>query len=128
MVADAVLLPVCIVGMARPEEVLDRAIVLAASILVDDQEADRRPGRHALEDAGEDLHGIAFATLRGVAALAGAAAIDPVLDVGLDERDFRRHAVDHAADRRAMALAERGDPQAVAEGVAGHQADIRAAA
>src|SRR5690606_22244599 len=53
----------------------------------------------------------------GVAAAAGRAAREVVGEVFRRQRDPRRAAVDHAADRRPVRLAEGGDPQQRAEGV-----------
>ena len=62
-VADAVLLPIGVVGMSRAKQFGDLAVVLAASIDVADEQSDRRPSRLALEDAGENLHRIRLAPL-----------------------------------------------------------------
>src|SRR5262249_21991310 len=53
IVADAVFLPVGVVGVARPEAVLDRAVVLRALVDIVDDERDRRAGGQPLEDARE---------------------------------------------------------------------------
>ena len=53
--------------------------------------------------------------------LAGAALVHPGLDVGLGQRDARRAAIDHAADRRPMAFAKGGDAEKMAEGVVRHR-------
>ena len=61
-----------------------------------------------------------FLALGGEARLAGTAAIEIVLDVFGRQRHQRRTAIDHAADRNPVALAEGRDPEHVAEGVEGH--------
>ena len=70
--------------------------------------------------AGQDFHRVGLLALGGEARLAGTAAIEIVLDVLDGQRQQRRAAVDHAADRNPVALAEGRDPEHVAEGVEGH--------
>ena len=54
-------------------------------------------------------------------ALAAArAAVELVLDLGKREADPGRAAIDHAADRRAMAFAPCGDAEQMTECVVGH--------
>ena len=109
-----------------PVRVLDLGIILRALVHVLDQQRDRRAGRHlpagALvhEDAGEDLHLVGLAPLRGEARLAGPAPVEVGLDLGRLERDQGRTAVDHAAEGRPVALAEGGDAEQMAERVVGH--------
>src|SRR6185369_8007516 len=102
------------------ELVLDLRIVLAALILVLDQQRDRRARRLVLEHAGENLHGVRFTALGHEARLAGLAAVEPVLDpLGL-QGDAGRRAIDHAADRRPMALAPGGEAEQMTEAVVRH--------
>ena len=101
--------------MARPEPVGDVAVVLRALIDVLDQQLDRRAGGLALEHAGQDLDLVGLLPLRRVARLARPALVEPVLDIGLGERDLRRHAVDDDADRRPVALAPGGEAEQRAE-------------
>ncbi len=108
--------------MAGAEAVSDLRIVLGADVLVLDEKRDRGAGGEPLEHAGEDAHPVGLAALGGEARLAGTAAVEIGLDVGLGERDAGRAAVDHAADRRAVALAERGDAEEMAETVVRHRA------
>src|SRR6185437_10850720 len=105
VVADAVFLPVGIVGMARPEAVLDRRVVLAARILVLDHERDRRARGLTFEHTGEDLDLVGLAALRREARLPRLATVEPMLDVRGLEREAGRRALDDAADRRPVALA-----------------------
>ena len=120
VVADAVLLPVRVVGVAGAERVGDVRVVLAALVLVADQQRDRRARRAALEHAGQDLDGVGLAPLRHVPRRAGPAAVEFVLDVGLRERQSGRAAVDDAADRGTVRFAERREAEQRAERVAGH--------
>ena len=106
--------------MAGAEAVLDLAIVAGALVLVLDQERDRRAGGQPFVDAGKDADGIRLLPLRDQFRLAGAAAVEKGLDVGLGEREPRRAAIHHAADRRPVALAPGGDAEQVAEAVVGH--------
>src|SRR5580704_5026769 len=77
--------------------------------------------------AGENLYRVRLLALGGEARLAGAAAIEIALDLFGRQRNQRRAAVDHAADRNPVAFAEGRDPEHVAEGVEGHFLDSRAA-
>ena len=70
--------------------------------------------------AGQNLHRVGFLALRGEARLAGTAAIEIALDVLGGQRQQRRTAIDHAADRNPVAFAKGRDPEHVAEGVEGH--------
>ena len=126
VIADAVLRVVGEVGMARAIDVLDRAVVAAARVFVLDHQCDGRAGGLALEHAGEDAHGVGFAPLGHEAGRAGPAAVERGLDIGLGERNTRRHAIDDAADGRPVALAPGGDAQEQAEAVAGHGGARRA--
>ena len=126
IVAQAVLGLIGEVGVARAKLVLDVGIVLRALVGVLDQERNRRARRHLRaglrmrHHAGQDLHRVRLLPLRGEARLAGPAAIEVALDVGLGQRDQRRAAIDHAADRNPVALAEGRDAEQMAEGVVGH--------
>src|SRR5262249_23042953 len=72
------------------------------------------------EHAGQDFDRVRLLALRGVARLAGPPPVEIGLDVGFAERDARRRAVDDAAERRPMALAEGRHPKKMAESVVGH--------
>src|SRR5690606_8181951 len=117
-VANAVLLPVGVVGVAGAELRGDVRVVLAALVGVADQQRDRGAGGAALVDAGKDLHLVGLAPRRGVARLAGGAALQVVGELLRRDLQPGRTAVDDAADGRAVRLAEGGDRQQPAEGVA----------
>jgi hypothetical protein len=112
--------------MAGPVAVADVGIILGALVHVLDQERDRRAGGDlparavVAEDAGQDLHLVGFAPLRGETRLAGPAAVEFGLDLGGLQWNARRASVHHAAQRDPMALAEGGDAEEVAEGVVRH--------
>ncbi len=95
--------------MAGTEGLGDVAIVLAALVLVADQERDGRAGGPALEHAGQDFRGVGFLSLGHMARGAGLAPVEFVLDVTLRQCHAGRTAVDHAADGRAVGFAEDGD-------------------
>jgi hypothetical protein len=105
------------------------SIIFRALIGILDQKRDRRACGDLLaalrvrHHAGQNLHCIRFLALGGEARLARAAAIEIALDVLGRQRQQRRTAIDHAADRDPMALTEGRDPEHVAEGVEGHCAD-----
>ena len=128
IVAQAVFRLIGEVGVAGAELVLDLGIILGALVGVLDQQRDRRARRHLhtglrmRHHAGKNLNRVRLLALGGEARLSGAAAIEILLDVLIGQRDQRRAAVDHAADRDPVALAEGRDPEHVAEGVEGHRA------
>src|SRR6185312_9705681 len=105
IIVNAVFGVVGVASVAGPVLVLDVGIVLRALVDVLDQQRDRRAGGDlaavvAGEHAGQDLHRVRFLALGREARLAGPALVEVALDVGDIERDARRAAVDHAADRR----------------------------
>jgi len=126
IIAKAVFRLIGEIGVAGTKLVLDIGIVLGALIGVLDQERDRRAGGHLhpgvgmRHHAGENLDRIRLLALGGEARLPGTAAVEIVLDFGLGQRQQRRAAVDHAADRNPVAFAEGRDPKQVAESVEGH--------
>src|SRR5207244_9031941 len=67
IVADAILLPIGVVGMSRTERVRNGRVVLAAWILVANEQGDRRTGGPTFEHTRENFHGIGLAPLRDVA-------------------------------------------------------------
>src|SRR5207237_8413952 len=107
--AHAVLLKVGVVRMPGPEFLGDRGIILRALVFVADEKADRRAGGAALKDAGEELDRVGFAPLGDMARAAGFAPIQFALNISGGELHARRTAIDHAAVRRPVRLAERGD-------------------
>ncbi len=112
--------------MTRTEFVADLRVVLGALVDILDKQRDRRAGRdlrrHAfiLEDAGQDLHRVRFLALGDEFRLSRTAAIQVALDVSLGECNAGWTAIDHAADRRPMALAKGRDPKQMAETVVRH--------
>src|SRR5262245_27820293 len=120
IVSHAVLLEIGVVGVGRAELVLDLRIVARALIDVVDVQRDRCARGEALEHAGEYPDRIGFLALGDEARLAGPALVEPDLDVGFAQGKARRRAVDHAADRRAVAFAPAGEAEEGAEATAGH--------
>ncbi len=130
IIPHAVLGEIGVVGVAGPEGRGDLGIVAAALVDVLDHQRDRRAGGHLAaelflgalvrEHAGEDLHRVRLLPLGDELALAGAALLQPLLDVGLGQRDLGRAAIDHAAQRRPVAFAPGRHAEQVAEGVVRH--------
>ena len=114
--------PIGVVGMAGAELVLDLAVILAALILVLDHQRDRRAGGLALEHAGEDLAPCP-ASRRWVTKRdwPGLRLSSQGWMSRFGQRDARRRAVDHAADRRPVAFAPGGEAEQMAEGVVRHR-------
>ena len=126
VVADAVLLPIGVVGVPGTELVDDVAVVLRALIDVADHQRDRRAGRHLAsvrvrEYARQDLDLVWLLALRGEARLTRAPLVEERLDIGRLQRQSRRAAVDHAAERRPVALAPGRHAEQMAESVVGHR-------
>src|SRR5579875_3533504 len=117
VIANAIFHPIGVIGVAGTELVLDRVVVLAARVLVGDQQRDRRAGGPALEHTREDLDAVALLALGGEARRSRPALVEPGLDIGFAERNARRHALDDATDRRTVAFAPGGEAEEGAEAV-----------
>src|SRR2546429_4497152 len=109
IVAQAVFLPVRVIGVPGPEGVGERAVILAPLGFVPDDKADRRAGRPAFEHAGQNLDAIRFLALRDVAGAADVAPVEVTLDVAFGEPEPRPAAVHDSAVSGAMALPETGN-------------------
>jgi len=112
--------------MSGAEFLGDLAVVLGALVRVFDHERDRRASRHlptrvVIEDARQDLHRIRLAPLGGVPRLPRSAAIEVDLNVLGLESNTGRAAVDHAAERRPVALAPGRDAEKMTESVVRHR-------
>lgn len=83
-----------------------RAVVPAPLIGVAYQKRNGGSRRSALINAGEDFHGIGFPALRHMTALPGLTPVKFLLNVRFRQRHPGGAPVDHAADRRPMALTE----------------------
>ena len=125
VIPPAVFLMVGVIRVPGPELVLDGGIILAAGILVVDQQAYGRAGGLALEDAGQDFHRVAFPALGHMAALAGFAPVQVMLQVLRAQRHPRRTAIHNARVARAVALAATGQREQFSECVARHVARPR---
>ena len=107
-------------SVTGPKRVEQVRVVLRARVGVADQERDRGAGGDAFVHAGEDLDAVFLLALGDVTRRAGAPPVELALHVGLSQRQSRRASVDNAADRRAMALAEVGDAEKIADAAARH--------
>src|SRR6218665_929921 len=116
-VANAVLAPVAVVGVAGAKTLGAAAVVFAALVGIADQQRDRRARGLALVDAGEYFHRIRLVALRDMAAAAWPPPVQVGLYVGLGQGHAGRAAVDHAANGRAVGFAKIGDCKQGAEGV-----------
>src|SRR6185295_1098625 len=105
-IADAVLLQIGVVGVARAEFLRDRRVILRALVFVADEKADRGAGRLAFVHAGKNLYGVRLAALRDMARGPRLAAIELPLQVGGRERHSRRTAVDDPAVGGPVRFAE----------------------
>ena len=114
-VAQAVLGVVCEVGMRRTPKLCDFGVVLRVLVFVAHNNANGRPQRLALVDARKDFAGVGFVARRRERILTGSAPVELELNVVGRKLQHRRTAVDNAADRRAVALAESRYPENSAE-------------
>ena len=73
-----------------------------------------------LENTGEDLYVVLFATLRSMAAFSRGAPQQLSPDLAGRNFQARRAAIDNAADGRAVTFAESADPQHVSKTVIRH--------
>src|SRR5439155_12077493 len=108
IVAQAVFLPVSVVGVAGPESVGESAVVLAPLVFVSDDEADRRAGRPAFEHTGQNLDAVGLLALRHVAGAAGLPPVEIPLNIAFGELEPGWAAVHDAAVSGSVALAKRG--------------------
>src|SRR5882672_7169503 len=106
--------------MPRPEAILDLLVVARALILVLDQQTDRRARGPALEDTRQNTHRVGLAPLAGELRQPGAAPLDIRLYICLGQRQPRRTAVHHAAQRRAVAFAKTRHREHSTEGITCH--------
>jgi hypothetical protein len=108
------------VRVARPVLVLDLRVILAALVLVAEEDADGRAIGLALKHAGPDLRHIFFLSLRHQLGLAWPASAKVRAKIIHGERQSRRAAIDDAQVTRPMADASRGHAEQFTKGVAGH--------
>src|ERR1700733_15115211 len=120
MIAQAVFLLVGIVGVSGAETISQAVIVARAGVAVLDQQSDWRAGGAPFEHAGQYPHLVGFAPLTHELRAAGATPVDVTLQIGRFQRQSRGTAVDDAAQCRPVALAEAGDREQSAYGVARH--------
>ena len=95
--------------MTRPVEVLDVAVVLAALVLIANQNGETRPGRAAFKQAGENLGRVGLIALRDDVTLPRPPPIEideQVLDA---ECDPGRNAINNDHIRRPVTFARRRD-------------------
>ncbi|ABU76158.1 hypothetical protein ESA_00888 [Cronobacter sakazakii ATCC BAA-894] len=124
IITQAIFLFVGVIGVSWTEHIFNRAVILGALIGIFNQQADAGAGGHALKHAGENFHLIRLAALRGVTGSAWAAAVEIVLQVGFAQRNARRHAVNDAAERQTMRLAESGYAKELSKSVACHHGSV----
>jgi hypothetical protein len=95
--------------MAGTEGFGNVAVILAALILVADQQGNWRAGRLALENTGKNLHSIRLTALRHMSGSAGFSPVQLLLDVCRLQCQARWAAVDNTADPLTMRLAKGSD-------------------
>jgi len=105
---------------AAPERAGDVRVILGLRVDVADQQRNRRSGRAALVHAGQDFNLVVLMPLRRVARAPGRAPLEIAAEIFGRQRQSRRATVDHAADRRPVAFAERRDGEDFSERIARH--------
>src|SRR5262245_3609928 len=126
VIAQTVFLLIRVIGVSGPKAITDLLVVVGALVGVLDDEADRRSGRAALENAGQDPHPVRLAPLARITGRSGAASVDVALDIVLGELKIGRTTIDDAAERGPVALAEARDGEQPAGRVTRHAYTARA--
>ncbi len=106
--------------MARAESLGNLRIILAALVLIANQQANRCTGGFAFKHTGKNLDCIRLFTLRDVARGAGLATVQLQLDFLCRDFHARRATIHHTTNCRAVALAEGGNAKQQTEGITGH--------
>ena len=106
MVADAVFLPVGVIGVARTKGVDEIAVITAALIFVPDQEGNGSARGVALEHSGEDFNAVGFLSLCDMTGGTRFTPVEIELNIFGRECEPRGTTIDDAADSRSMAFAE----------------------
>jgi len=119
-IANAVLLPIRVIGMTGPELLCDSGVILAARVGVADQQGNRSAGGDALVNAREYFNRIGLVPLRDMPRFTGGATRQVGNKHLRAQRKPRRAAIDHAANRRPVAFAKGGNAQQFSERVARH--------
>ena len=119
-IAQSVFGIIGIIGVAGPVFGGDVAIILRTLIDILDHQADRRAGGLSFIHARQDADFIRLLPLGGEFRLAGPALVEEGLDIGFGQDEPGRAAIDHRADRRAVAFAPGGEAQQVSECVEAH--------
>ena len=120
VIPKAVFLVVSVVGMGRPEGVLDIRVIPGALVGVFYEQADGRTGGAPLEHAGQDAHLICFAPLGGVPGSTRLAPVQVSLQVAGGQFQAGRAAVHDASQGRAVALSEAGYREQFTDCIACH--------
>ena len=117
MIAEAVFLPVGVVGMSGTATVAQGVIILAAVVAVANEKGDGCAQRRTVEESAQPFHLVGFTAWRGVGRRGIAFA--PTLQFGVDQRGVDRQAgratVDDSPYGRAVGFAEGCQPEYVAE-------------
>src|SRR5690606_4914936 len=115
VVATTILRLVGVVGMRWPEGIRNMTVILAALILVLDDDCDRCSGADPFKNATENFRGVFFFSLRGNARLTGFPPGEFRLDKAFIDRQARRASVDDNANSGAVRLAKGCDAKKFAE-------------
>ena len=110
-VADAVFGIVGVVGVAGTVFGSHFRVGFRAGVLVADHDGDGRSEGEAIEDAREDFAAVEFLARGDDFALAGAAAVEVLLDIFRGEGQAGRAAVDDNADAAAVAFTPCGNAE-----------------
>ena len=119
-IADAVFVPIGIVGVAGAIGFGDIAVVLAALVLIADQQRNRRTGGFAFIHTGQDFDRIRLLSLRDMARGARLAPVEFRLNIRLRQHHAGRAAIDDTADGRTVGFAKSRHRKNRTESIAGH--------
>ena len=115
MVADAILLIVCEIGVRWSEQTAHILVILRMLVLVAHLEADRGSRRFTFEHTTQKFHLISFLSCSGDVTLSRATTIELVLDKVHVDADACRESVDDASYCYAMTLAKGGESEKIAK-------------
>src|SRR5690606_22709315 len=113
-------MPVGVVRMSGTKGARDGGIILAARVLVADQQRNGRTGGFAFVEPGQNFDLIRLLALGHVPRRARTAPVQLFLNVGLGQCHAGRTAINHAADGRTMRLTKVGDTKKLPKCAASH--------
>ena len=115
MVADAILLIVCEIGVRWTEQTAHILVILRMLVLVAHLEADRGSRRFTFEHTTQKFHLVSFLSCRGDVTLSRATTVELALDKVHIDVYACRETVDDASYSYAVTLSESGESEKIAK-------------